>query len=104
MIVMVTEIMEIRKRNQLKKLNALVKEIIEVRQYLKYFEGLNLPDYQAMISQIPLGVEPRLLIHLQQRQSVEYYGFFKLKSKETALKEAIQKTSEDLDNLLKTGK
>ncbi|WP_073237721.1 abnormal cell lineage family protein [Desulforamulus putei] len=101
---MVTEIMEIRKRNQLKKLNALVKEILEIRQYLKYFEGLDLPDYQAMISQVPPGVESGLLIRLQQRQSREYYGYFELKSKEAALKEAIQKASEDLESLLKLGK
>ncbi|MEW6696951.1 MAG: abnormal cell lineage family protein [Bacillota bacterium] len=100
---MVTHIMEIRKRNNLKKLNALVKEIIEVRQYLLYFEDIHLPDYQAMIDQVPIGVEPKFLIHLQQRQSIAYHGYLELRSKETLLKEAIQKTSEELDNLLKTG-
>ncbi|SHG98277.1 hypothetical protein [Desulforamulus hydrothermalis] len=100
---MVTQIKEIRKRNQLKKLNALVKEILEVRQFLKYFDNLNLPDYQAMIDQLPQGIEPGLLIRLQQRQSLAYYGYFELKAREAALKKAIQKASDDLDNLLKFG-
>ncbi|GAB6157776.1 hypothetical protein JCM39194_09760 [Desulfotomaculum varum] len=100
---MVTEIKEIRKRNQLKKLNALVKEILEIRQFLKYFDNLNLPDYQKMIAQLPQGIEPGLLIRLQQRQSLEYYGFYDLKAREANLKEAIQKVSDELDDLLKYG-
>lgn len=97
---MVANIKEYQKRCQLKKLNLLVKDLLEVRQFLKFFDGLNLPDYQAMIAEVPQGVETDLLSRLHQQQSVQYYGFLELKSKEAQLKEAIEKASDELDKLL----
>ena len=97
---MVTDLLDYRRNNQLKKLNILVKELLEVRQYLKIFEDLNLPNYQAMLSNLPEGVEGALLKSLHERQGMDYYNFFELRAREQELKEAIQQTSDSLDELL----
>lgn len=97
---MVTDLMDYRRRYKLKNLNRLVKELLEVRQYLRFFEGLHLPDYEAMISNLPQGAETGLLRNLHQRQSVEFFSFLELKAREERLKEAIQRASDDVDKIL----
>lgn len=97
---MVTDIRDYRKHSQLKGLNTLVKELLEVRQHLKYFEELNLPDYQNMIDGIPEEVDIKLLNNLNKRQKKEYAIFFDLKERESRLREKIQRASDELDKIL----
>ncbi|MDO7785970.1 abnormal cell lineage family protein [Desulforamulus aquiferis] len=97
---MVTDIRDYRKHCQLKRLNVLVKELLEVRQYLKYFGDLNLPNYQAMIVNVPEGVDVNFLKSLHQRQQSDYFYFFELKEREDSLKEAINRASDELDKIL----
>ncbi|SHK12174.1 abnormal cell lineage family protein [Desulforamulus aeronauticus] len=100
---MITNLSDYRKRRQLEKLNSLVKEIIEVRQYLQIFKNLELPDYHDIIQKMPKDVKIELLVHLQQQQGLDYYGYFQLLEKEVELKKSIQKLTAELDNLLSDG-
>ncbi len=100
---MITNLSDYRKRQQLEKLNSLVKEIIEVRQYLQIFDSLELPDYHDIIQKMPKDVKIELLVHLQQQQGLDYYGYFQLLEKEVELKKSIQKLTAELDNLLSNG-
>lgn len=97
---MIIDIRDYRKNNKLKELNRLVKELLEVRQYLRYFDELNLPDYKAMIEQVPEGVEKELLAKFQQRQAKEFYNYFDLKAREEQLKYEVQRVSKELDKML----
>lgn len=100
---MVANFADYRKRRYLEKLNVLVKEIIEIRQYLHIFESLELPNYQEMINNMPKNVRIELLLRLQQQQGLDYYGYYQLLEKESELKKSIQKVTEELDNLLSNG-
>ena len=100
---MVTELSDYRKRKQLEKLNGLVKEIIEIRQYLQIFKSLELPNYHDIIQNMPKDVKIELLVRLQQQQGLDYYGYFQLLEKEAELKKSIEKVTAELDNLLSNG-
>lgn len=96
---MLNNIQSFRQKKLLRELNDLVRELLQVRECMKCFGDVNLPDYLHLINNVPEGVSAGLLEVLYSEQIEDYGYLIELKEKELYLKQAIQQASTELDEL-----